>query len=502
VRSFTRWLSESIALNNRSEIGVVTTLTRFLFVVSVLVYAGLMVVVLVTERLPDCDRTLYAAIGSLPALAFMVALVVYQGYIARIKSSRLTTIRITRTIGIVFVLLLPSGFLVVRNMLPGLLGWGKWGLVGSLAFLLLSPLPQFRDWSAKKVWEKLATQYFRIMWNPEVLVSEVDSTTLLADRAPQYTERISLVRFQDTWAGRLEEARVSCDMLEGELTHGRSRGEEKLRIRRILDVGCGEGTFTATLLSNLRLAGILADEVDVLGIDPVNLRTEFITNLAAVQGVRATFSVGLFGTAERDSAGSAPELFDLVIASHSLYGICDSAVAGEPTASTNFGASVGLASVTQRLRELCTADGAVLVILASKRSMAYEFKRQALKKIYGLDIEDLTAECLRNVPALSLASCRVVDGVIELESLIRSWHSAASESSSREGLLAWLRYFLRAEIAIDDPLTDELVGILETILVRRCNLPEVLRESSLAATEHADEEDRILLHKTKVWLYR
>ena len=473
----------SIVLRARAESLAIRDLTRTWLVLGVSIFLFAIVIAFTTKRLSICDRNLYTLFGLFPSVSYMLAVILYRRRSRIIDRSRPF---FWRSLVLVFVLALPSIFLVVRNMLPGFVGWGKWGLVGSLLLLFLMPLPRLTpSLDARHAWELLVWQYFQVMWVPEkpILVEPLS----FLERAPHYTKNPSLAVFQETWNGQLVEARACCEMI-CEKFAGHSHA-----IRSILDVGCGEGKFTKQLLSELKARQMLASSVDVVGIDPVLWGDEYRERVESISGVKGSFRLCRLSDVPREMSDGEALQSDLVLASHSLYGVCDDSV------SSTVSKPMSIADAIQRLQSFRTGDGSVLLILASRRSWAYEFKRRALELIFDSAIDDLTSEDLVSYPASPRLRRRLIDGLFELEKWVRPWLDPEPDlEKDRQGLVGWLEYFLRAPLSENDPVTEECVRLLGEFLIHRSSLPHELAVHDLGPA--AGENDRVLLHKTEIWL--
>src|SRR5438874_8710214 len=83
--------------------------------------------------------------------------------------------------------------------------------------------------------------------------------------------------------------------------------------------------------------------------------------------------------------------FDIVIASHSVYSSCDGPV-GDLHNRVD--------GIVRRIRALCASDGVTVTAVASANGLSYEFKRQALHRLFGGVVRDVVAEDFINVEAM------------------------------------------------------------------------------------------------------
>jgi hypothetical protein len=130
-----------------------------------------------------------------------------------------------------------------------------------------------------------------------------------------------------------------------------------------------------------------------------------------------------------------------------------------------------------------------LVVLASLKSRAYDFKNKALYQIYGKQHDDLVAEDLRFVDYCGSATTKTADSLFNLSELIEEW-----ENSDSLRIVNWLQYFLRSPLMQNVVKANEIIEMLRTFIQLRRSLPEEYSKTNA-------EEDYILPHKTQIWVF-
>jgi hypothetical protein len=155
---------------------------------------------------------------------------------------------------------------------------------------------------------------------------------------------------------------------------------------------------------------------------------------------------------------------------------------------------VRLNDALRRLCEFRSENGNLLIVLASSRSRSYEFKKMALSRLFGGEWLDLTAEDLRFVETISSAKYETVDGAFILDNLLQIW-----EEQRGEGILKWLRYFLRTPLQPGEDIAEEIVDLLTSFVQSRESLSEDLLGTKEGIRSYP-AGDRVLLHKTHVWI--
>lgn len=144
-------------------------------------------------------------------------------------------------------------------------------------------------------------------------------------------------------------------------------------INSILDVGCGEGTFTRTFLKELKRTGI-APPRTILGIDPDQANIDSYANLVRQETglIADTRTAGLENV---DFKGH----FALVLSSHSLYATMESAHMSGAEKARHI----------NRVLEATASGGVCYLSLSSNVSIAYRVKRDVLALVG--QHEDLSA---------------------------------------------------------------------------------------------------------------
>jgi SAM-dependent methyltransferase len=251
----------------------------------------------------------------------------------------------------------------------------------------------------------------------------------------------------------------------------------------MLDLGGGEGTFTRNLLEALSSDGVIVSDLRMS--DPVHWGAEYAANISGLSNVAVPVveNYHTVATAVRN------DKFDFILASHSLYALLD-------------GAATGTRNPIDELLDALRPGGVLLVVLASGRSHAYDFKTAALSRLFGVDPGDVVAEDLerglRRAPAKGPNARRDIDNVIDLTNCVSHF-----EAGQPDALHAWLSYFLRVDVKGLEPLLQhELEFMLLQHTMRFPAVPECLRQAhSSGKAVVLTDSSVVLLHRTTALLW-
>jgi len=384
----------------------------------------------------------------------------------------------------IIVLFVPAAFVVLRHILLSAdrIAIGTWIVVAACAILLAPAISGAGGLLEVNsvflhVLRYVADHVRMVMW--ELKVPERDAFTSLAidaHRAPALVEVESLRVFQRTLTTVERDAAAGALLIQDGLPAAFT----------VLDVGGGDGKFTRHLLEDCARRGKHA--ASIVLVDPVDWQSEYTSCVGPLCQQRAEFF--------RKRLGDYPKAsrFDLVIASHSLYGECHGESAGKLSKLRE--------ALLQVLGHRKDPGGQALVVLASGCGESYEFKRQALELLFGTALDDLVAEDLDGV-----LSSLVVPGVkaIDLDNLlVLSDVLDAHADSKNERVAAWLRYFLRVPTlaASQRAALDDVIALLRLRVQSFKSLPECEKATYLALRSMPIAADTpVLPHKTRAWVF-
>jgi len=390
---------------------------RTLFIASYVIIIMTAVVLLAGVQLSTGTRSWVAVIAALPALFFLVGHFFFEGMAidAPLKRSF-----VARSFVSVLGLLVFPVMIVYRHSMPDVLGMplvSKGVIVAFLVFLVLTPIfVQVRPESQlTAVLAHIRTiMWSRWDWRTDAEVGRdhsVDHGQVYAARRRYYVEKVWTSTFQKTLSCPLVDARAVVEMIEW------GRIPERVAV---LDIGGGDGHFTSEVVRAVTV-GEKKNVDGILVVEPADWRAEYVESVGLPANV-IKFCDRPFPEAEiRDQ-------YDLVLASHSLYAALD-----KP-------AERGLDNATlDRIMSYMEGEGCAVIIMASRNCAAYEFKVEAVTRLFGAGIQDVVAEDIRSgLRKYCGLSERYVDNLIDLTGLLREW-----DQGSAKGIQEWLSYFLR-----------------------------------------------------------
>jgi SAM-dependent methyltransferase len=246
----------------------------------------------------------------------------------------------------------------------------------------------------------------------------------------------------------------------------------------MLDIGAGDGEFTRNFLKLLSASGVGVKRV--VAVDPLDYATDYKTRVGeCVRGGDVDCLT------RRLEEARITEKFGLVLASHSLYGVCDNQ-GGDP--------KVVVDDVLRSIGSHTERDGLVVAILACGHARSYHFKRAATELLYGEPVEDLVAERLEMVPGFNMVRHAEVDSVMVMDEVWRQY-----EEGRMEGLREWLSYFLRSPVGKGAALS-QLAELLSCYLQTVGSLPLGLRDACLRLQLSA--ATLVLPHRSRVFVAR
>lgn len=213
---------------------------------------------------------------------------------------------------------------------------------------------------------------------------------------------------------------------------------------RLVDVGCGDGQFTAELLTVLKRAHSLPERV--MGVDPDS------ENLRDYQGRLDGFPVSV---STRNTGVESLKLkgWDVMIASHSLYHLLENPINSE----------AARLRILKRLVPTKTTGHLTIISHASAGSPAYRLKRLVLG-LAGLPDRSSFGEYLDYLFARIGARPRFV--------LAESYMDVSELFEDKASLSAWMQYFCRLSASEFEQIGLRNVRkILERVSVKFGSLP-------------------------------
>lgn len=310
-----------------------------------------------------------------------------------------------------------------------------------------------------------------IMWDCSWSNHNVSANSITWSRRNNYTNKDYITIFQDT---------ITCqDNNEHHIFEHVTKLLKNSRVK-MLDIGGGDGLFTKNLLIKTDTYNYI-DELVM--IDPSPWKETYINTLSTIISNQKIRVVNM-GFESFDET----RLYNFVLASHSLYSSYDTSMEQDKS------------RLTLKLLSLIENKGAVLIALASSSGMSFLFKKDALKFLYGRDIDDLCGECFKKTIPSKLEFQEIKqDDIINLTPFLEEYNSGNNTK-----LKSWLSYFLRSDISqLSSEGFDNLVTLLESYTINFESLPEdqIRYFPSLGGDRiHLTRSSKILMHKVVFFL--
>jgi hypothetical protein len=415
-----------------------------------------------------------------PASSFALASYLYEGLALR---TRMTRAFWWRSLLTAFLLLIPPVILVTRFSVNGdVFEWIKGGSVAALLLFLMQVtsagrkrresdglLPRLLGHARYVMWD--AWRLNRMSEDAMLRDGDVDVEGIKRERQDLMQDPEGLLEFQST---------LTCPFLDSRDSVVLLTANWPARPLNVLDIGGGDGRYTAALLGMLEERGFSVKSIKM--VDPVDWHTAYRENLDA-KGIKAPISF----VDDRFDRFQASDKYDLVIASHSLYA----------TMEANDVEDLRMAAIVNRLMTLKGDGGRVVVLLASEVGAAYQFKRVALQHLYGIQVPYAKSEALDAAvqPYGTRHQSQVVDNVFRLTGEMKQFRAGEPKP-----LREWLSYFLRVDL---DRLSTESVSHLVELLCCRLTRVDALDEAGVARLKQIPEmpitrDDYVLGHKVVV----
>lgn len=248
---------------------------------------------------------------------------------------------------------------------------------------------------------------------------------------------------------------------------------------KVLDIGGADGIFTSLLLNEIKKK-YQKKPSKIQIIDPADFTSEYKQQVSSIiNSSNVFFTVDKFESWDR----KFQEKYNLIIASHSFYSAIDNKT------ST-------IEELLSKLKSLLEPNGIIIIILSSKESRAYNFKRNALSIVFGEDLNDLNGTVLKQ--KLADYTTIKVDNYINLTDIVNEYNSGNSEN-----LVAWLCYFLRADIKkLKTDSSDRIIRVLKNFIQQPYELPECMWDNFIQKDKNPilldKNNSKILTHKTEI----
>lgn len=430
-------------------------------------------------------RALIILITLLPPALFLVGLYFYESQDYRLHGMRQQALI---SFAVFFALASPAISINWRyTAFPLKSAFEFFLYIAGIILFLNSVLPIGSKPDSDNVVISLLLHYKRVMhdaWkigtfsNVEENLNVEVTERIKTDRTPFYFQRANdLLAFQKTLTCPELDATMVAEYLKPNL--------KKRKKTTVVDIGGGEGRFTAQLLmslTNLQVSSLL-DLDPATSIHDTYLAT--IVQKTALQRDLVAF----------DGHGVEGEMIpkcDLLIASHSLYAIFDKA------RSSNDGDVEG---ELRKLLNSLNAGGRMILIMSSKNSLAIHAKRSIYHKVFGSHRFDTVAEDIE--PFLIKYAC--VEKQLQSDSLINMTDLLQGFAKSRKvppEFVNWASYFLRCDLKEMPP--SHIEAIARLFLESSFKLPELaesVQHDALAVPEHGLRVDSLVLpHKSMIYI--
>lgn len=383
-----------------------------------------------------------------------------------------------RSILTIVVLLWPGIVMIVRlSLLPvDYLIYARW-LSQLTVFVFIANLAQLERFGPASPLFTLFSHMRKVMWGDAHVqeselfdVSDLDVSQIRGIRAKAFVDKASLKIFQKTLTCPEIEGHVAARMVPSSLGGGADRIS-------VLDIGGGEGTFTAELFKNIGLQPSCIHEIVLL--DPIDWLSEYRASLSILGVEDRLITQQQIYLSQSETTVH----YDVVLASHSLYQECD----GDWKTTMLVEETIG------RVLGRCKTGGVTIVVLASRNGRAYEFKRAALQQIFGGKLEDIAAEDFNFNLKGNTVKSKYVDNIFDLGPLLAQY-----ARKERDPLRRWLSYFLRYPFSDNEKESDRIVELLREYVVplKALSEEEIAKYSSLRLLP--SRHTSVLTHKVNI----
>lgn len=236
----------------------------------------------------------------------------------------------------------------------------------------------------------------------------------------------------------------------------------------LMDIGCGDGSFTQHFLS-----GLPTLPAKIIGLDPSQELLERFRETISAEFARVHISLRQ-GRVEEDA--STLDRSDLLLASHSLYSILDRS----------------REEAKEVVRKLLRRTRMAAFVLASRNSNAYAVKGAVYERLKLTDKLSFGSDLVEIVEDLH-PEIFVRDSFMDVTELFRD----------DQLLLGWYSYFCRMEVRTLEPEIGFLRNVMQHCSMPLENLPEarvseVRKLGGMMAARASMAETRVLMHKEVV----
>jgi SAM-dependent methyltransferase len=259
-----------------------------------------------------------------------------------------------------------------------------------------------------------------------------DKNGSISNPLPPYYDSAQQKPFQDT---------LSCIYSTSSLIGKRLSQTFSGQLWSLLDIGCGEGRFTAGLLAEIDNVPAAVTAIDPAPGNVSTYRCLLRSKFSNIFDVDTTI-----GKVE-DWLNDLPSA-NLVLASHSLYAVLDH----------NRKKSADIVEALIKKAE----NGLAIFIMASKDSYLYTVKRIVLGELRRPDRSSFGEDLIELIPSNVNKKVEYLDTYVDVTSIL----------ADREKLLSWMAYFCRLDAGELDSQYDFCQGILRNAAIEVRCLPE------------------------------
>jgi hypothetical protein len=311
------------------------------------------------------------------------------------------------------------------------------------------------------------------------ILSVASIERIKTERSPFYSQKTEdLLIFQQS---------LTCPELDAACTAAKLTPlfKKKQKIT-VVDIGGGDGLFTANLLRGLQDRQLSL----LLNIDPAprihDVYIAAIEKIAKLQ--RSQIKCDSHGVED-----NIPPKCDLIIASHSLYATFDKA-------------RISGGDVEGEVRRLLTQvnqGGCMVFILSSTYSIAISTKRKIYHKIFGSHNFDTVAEDIDPIVTKQgwVQQKFHNDSLIVLTELLGSYVNTGKASGE---FIKWASYFLRCDLSqMPQYHINAIADVFFNASFKLRQLPEPVQQAALEVKSFGLHLDSLVLpHKSTIYILK
>lgn len=465
----------SFTLSNNFKSSVIKLL-KFLFYFSLIINITTCLLLILHLFFNKEVRLVLILISSLSAIFFILGLFFYENYlIVTISDFRF----FLKSLFSFFLLLFPSIAFTFRYSFNGVLKPYINFFSGAIIIYTFFQMPFRKNYNIlDNIIAELLFHVRYIMidfWkenrNPLIVKNSIKEV-----RESYYSNFHDLQIFQQTLTCATPDAQCALRLISSQW--------QKENIS-ILDIGGGDGIFTKILLEGLKERGISFSKI--LMIDPASWELTYKKNLSSLIPKER---IEVQNTTFRDFEKRG-KIFDLVIASHSLYAEFDYYFNQKEDIYTQ---------IITPLKALVKKGGIIIITMASMKGISYRFKKQSIELLFGKTVVDATSEIVWQVLQNEREKIDYLcsDSTFYLTDL---WNKY--KAKNEEPLYSWLSYFLRFDIkSLSELEKCMIIEYLNNNLLRFDRLPncqkEIYRKNQII---NYTDSSWILPHKVEIFRY-